>query len=563
MDIKTALGKAFSDKGIQIEDPDVINRTTEFQPRIIDPEEVRMMYRAQINQRCSLQNASKTTHLERWVEEWTQSNSGDQPKYQYKLPTLGLDGAMYRFSVCVSGRLSTNSGQDMIIRPVIDVYGIPLIPGSAIKGLFVRWMKKKLLNNENEGIAKKIRFHRAYPIGNWTNRMVDVVHPQYEAQVGMKPMSPHAFANITLYQPTLIFELSSQKPLAVQKWQEVEQWILSAVAAGIGGKTSTGYGLIGQPPLDHDRYNLVIPLIGTGVSSLLRSDVPEFRPNQFKATMRGHVYRLLGGSCSDENIIRQHIDFLFGNNKAIGKLNLYWDNQEEVELKESLKTHEKTPICRVQGQLMASLPTQYLDWLQSVFRFAYIMGGFGKSWRRTWHRGDLSTWHKGFFPSYQQRAIGCHWECTDQDLIGIQKIEDLEQFLFKIDHQTQSVVKSQNKDNYMNEWREAWHPKNVQVYAIETTTSQAIHLFHNEIFKFTPAVGGRAIKQTPNGEKKDSRPTSMSSVWHRMLPIENGNYLEIVTVYKQGNWNHFKEENIRQRFLQQLTNSGLSKIWGS
>ena len=54
----------------------------------------------------------------------------------------------------------------------------------------------------------------------------------------------------------------------------------------------------------------------------------------------------------------------------------------------------------------------------------------------------------------------------------------------------------------------------------------------------------------------------MSSVWHRMLPIDNDNYLEIVTVFthKQKNWEHYNEDNVQSQFLTQLEDSGLSFV---
>ncbi len=56
--------------------------------------------------------------------------------------------------------------------------------------------------------------------------------------------------------------------------------------------------------------------------------------------------------------------------------------------------------------------------------------------------------------------------------------------------------------------------------------SEAIELFHDPVFKYTPAIGGREYQPPINGEERNSPPTAVSSVWHRMLPIDDkGNYL--------------------------------------
>jgi CRISPR-associated protein Cmr6 len=583
-----ALQSAAAKKGIEIPIEVVVMDN--------DPDMVPRMYRAQIRGRCQLQNASSNDDWKVWTEEWVDPiNTGGilQPRNQNHLPALGNSAGTYRIVIEFPQRVATNCNQDNIFRPVIGKLGIPWIPGSSIKGLFLRLSTNTTANlhhltsEQKEkikhycGSPEKIghlRFHGAYPVGDWAGmekikvkqqgkvveetiyRIMDLVHPQQFRQVQGRNSS-NANAMISFYKPKLVFELSSRVSMDLAEWEEVESLLRLAVSAGLGGKTSTGYGLIDQPPLGRDNYNLVIPLQGTGVSSLLRSDIPEFRPNQFKATIRGHVSRLLGGVCQDQNLIDQQINFLFGHHQATGNLNLYWDSQN-IEIKESLKTTEATPIAQVQGKLLANLPTQHADWLRLVFRFAYIMGGFGKSWRRSWHRGDLPGWHPGFMPSYQQRAIGCHWECNTQEFVGIQSEEDLKKFLAELYSQTQGVLSSNDQSGYMRDWREAWHPRHVQVYAVETTISKAIHLFHDQVFKFTPAVGGRAIRETDKGEQKDARPTFTSSVWHRMLPINDGQYIEIVTVFKKGKWEHLHKNNIREEFVEKLRELGLSKIWG-
>jgi CRISPR-associated protein Cmr6 len=396
--------------------------------------------------------------------------------------------------------------------------------------------------------------------------MVDVLHPQQERQLGIGDKNPHAYAAISLYKPTLIFELSCVQQITLEQWGKVEHWVRSALVAGIGGKTSTGYGLSSESPYSIEKYNLTIPLLGTGVSSLLRTEIPEFRPNQFKASIRGHVTRLLGGICSDYKAISSQLNYLFGHDKGAGKLSLYW--QKSAFIGSLTQGIEKTPVFMGQGKLLVCLPDTEVDWLMSIFRFAYIMAGFGKSWRRVWHKCDLADWHPGFMPSYKTRAIGCHWECSSSDFVDMHNLDDLQVFLAQLYKDTQKIKSKLssarlNQSQYMTTWREAWHPDNVTVYALETDVSKAIGLFHDETFKYTHAIGGRGIRIKDNQEKKDTRPTSVSSVWHRMLPIGNDKYLEIVTVFRQGNWTHLNEGDMRDRFIQELLDREFKLAWGN
>ncbi|MCY7273879.1 MAG: hypothetical protein LH702_09035 [Phormidesmis sp. CAN_BIN44] len=137
-------------------------------------------------------------------------------------------------------------------------------------------------------------------------RMLDVVHPQQERQLGSeKKQNATALASISLYKPTMIFEFSSANPDA--NWKEVETIFWKAIAHGVGGKTSKGCGLVGHT----DQRPAIVPisktnamLIGQEVSPTLRSGEAEFRPNLFKASLRGHFQRLLAGVADDRSKLK-------------------------------------------------------------------------------------------------------------------------------------------------------------------------------------------------------------------------------------------------------------------
>lgn len=550
-------------------------------------EEVPRMYRAQVDGRCSLMFAGRNDDLEHWKDEWVYPNP-EKPRYQKEEPPLGLDGKIYRIKVEFPFRLLSNCGQDSIIRPIMGKDGIPYFSGSSIKGLF-----RRACNEINESLAKRycgddddlapselgFRFHGAYPVGDWSgvhkvkvwsreqhkevtevrHRMLDVVHPQQDRQVGSpKQRGATALALVSLYQPTLIFEFSSANPDT--DWKEVETIFWKAIALGVGGKTSTGYGFGGH----NDHHPAIIPpskadvmLIGQGVSPTLRSGEAEFRPNMFKASLRGHFQRLLAGVVGEEKPLSKEVDRLFGSSTNPGAIQLFWEERKTV----TYGQFGSTQTFKVDGILHINAPQDKdVQLIEQVLKFAFVMGGFGKSWRR--------ASHQKFYKTYKKFEIGCHWKlpAMDRSWMQIKSITDLKSFLKEI-HQDYKAQFGNSKTIPLN-WRESWHPDRLSVYAVVTQGSQAIHLFHDDVFKKTPAIGGRVIEQKYNKKKKqmeDKEKLVVSHVWHRMLPVEENQFLEIVTVFhtEREKWKHPSEGDQLDKFTQSLKDQGLSLVWGS
>jgi CRISPR-associated protein Cmr6 len=575
------------------------------------PEEIPMMYRAQIDGRCSLQFAGKNQDLEDWRNEWVnpkridakpkqgrgnvnpQSNNLNQPRYQRQKPSLGIDGNTYRIEVKFPFRLISNCGQDSIIRPIMGKDGIPFLSGSSVKGAFRRACNlaqiKKYCgfedksNNSHSPSTSELRFHGAYPVGDWSGshevkirdrgqlkdetryRMIDVVHPQQERQVGIPTKkNATAIASVSLHNPTIIFEFSSNA-VTEDDWKEVERIFWDAISSGIGGKTSTGYGLCGyndSHPAIIPKHKFDVALTGQGVSSTLRSDEPEFRPNLFKASLRGHVQRLLGGVTNIADDITKETERLFGSSTDVGALKIFWEQQEKV----TDGDYGQTKTFKAKGILHIDATRQDdVDFVEQVFKFAFVMGGFGKSWRR--------VSHEIFHPTYKKFEIGCHWQLPsigDLNQLNIKSSQDLKQFLNRLP----DICKKRLPTPAGHQsWREAWHPDRVTVYAKETRQSSIVELFHREIFKKTEAIGGRitVIKKDRNtGKEKETEQLVFSHVWHRMLPIGNDEYLEIVTVFHgdHDKWKHKKHQNDQdgkdqlQPFLDAIKKQGLELVWG-
>ncbi|MFM7437746.1 MAG: hypothetical protein ACKO2V_03970, partial [Snowella sp.] len=100
-----------------------------------------------------------------------------------------------------------------------------------------------------------LRFHSAYPVGDWastsqengkpTYKILDVVFPQEDRQLGknQNKKDKGAFAAISFSRPTFIFTITSTKPLSKKDWETIRAILKTGLSQGLGGKTSSGYGL--------------------------------------------------------------------------------------------------------------------------------------------------------------------------------------------------------------------------------------------------------------------------------------------------------------------------------
>jgi CRISPR-associated protein Cmr6 len=546
------------------------------QSKSVQTHELPMMYRAQVEGRCSLQyikdnKSNDDSDLEKWINEWVdpQDQSG---KPSVELPNteeIIEEGKVTRYKLNFPFRVISNCGQDSILRPVIDSKGIPIIPGSSVKGLFRRACQKRdegkneseQLTNSYCGTQDKpglLRFHSAYPVGDWastvqdngkpTYKMLDVVFPQEDRQLGknQNKKDKGAFAAISFSKPTFIFTITSTESLSKSEWETVRSILKTGLSKGLGGKTSSGYGL----PFLAFRPDLQVRLIGTDLTSSLLNGEFEFRPNLFKAVLRGHASRLLAGYSNNSDFIEGKVKELFGSTNLPSQVEIYCDIKSppekwgksfnDLNLDLSLKIADNSQNKNAK-----------VEFLKTVLKFAYTMGDFGKSWRR--------VWHKDFYPDKKYtKLIGCHWKSNDDWINDIKTKEDLIKFLNNLDIVCQKYLRITESPI---DWRETWHEDRVSIYTSVTEQSRAIGLFHNDTFKTTLAIGGRFPHK--NHPKEVNPPQAVSCVWHRMLPISDNKYLEIVTIF-HGDRYLWKRNGIDQLkpFIEALKKQGLEHTWG-
>ena len=512
-----------------------------------------------------------------------------------KLPQFGANVKNWEYQI--RWRMVTNGGQDGdLIRPVIGAKGIPFFPGSSMKGAFrnacpeekrLRYCGGEIIDAEGNKRTKPgiLRFHGGYPVGmDWAqaHRLVDIAHGQqpYQVMRSKKERGENANVQISLYQPKFKFGISCPEiPLDSPEWDEIKGIWEEALEYGIGSRVSAGYGYVKEVHPRSDRVLFSVHLNGQGVMSQLllknpksndRFKTPEFRPNMFKAALRGHTLRLLGGlvdvatAKSLTQIIwggfpekeekkgkavlgRVGIDFSVKdkNLNDKGKHKYTNDNGRPVEM----------PVYTLNDGCLSlvsrgGISPELEAFLRSLVKFSVLFGGFGKSWRRVHHK----LFYRNYFDNNDKPMIGCHWELTalsqeflmnpDSDLSSITS------FIKEIRDQADAWIQTE-LDNYQpgyaENWREAWHPTKVQVWGRTTDkASRAVAWFHKNYHD----------QQTIYKSALTGSMGKIGRIWHRMYPVENG-FIELLTVFPD-------ESEKTKDFLDFLDSerSGFSHLWG-
>ncbi|OCQ91011.1 hypothetical protein BCD67_00295 [Oscillatoriales cyanobacterium USR001] len=510
----------------------------------------------------------------------------------------------------ISWRLVCDSGQDgSIIRPIIGAKGYPYYPGSSMKGAFRQACSEAqaleycggevIENGEKKTKPGILRFHGAYPVDtSWTNCLVDPVHSQQNKQV-FGPVhsqqnkqvivdeTTRANVQISLYRVKLNFGISSASLQPNDpKWDEIWEIWKKALSSGLGSRVSAGYGYFDLPnDISQPNELLHVTLKGSGLASTLlkrerpedKTETPEFRPNMFKASLRGHTLRLLGGMIDDATA-KYLAKILWGgfrdnyngqlatcddrrNNAIEGLLKVRFkgDLENAIELheykpkKEPGDKHEPksqyTPVYQsAQGvlQILLSHPQiveehrqQLKKLATAIVQFAMLLGGFGKSWRRIDH-----CQFYGDYTSYKP-PIGCHWEFATESESFYLPINDLKkdvnQFINNVRSYIKSWVSSQGitlSGFVAKDWREAWHLYKKNQYGVQVwgrisqnLESQAIHWFHGSY------QGNDSIYKSGLTGKLNQT----GRIWHRMYPQYNvddkgqiqstRNYVEFLTIF--------------------------------
>ncbi|WP_293140784.1 hypothetical protein [Okeania sp. SIO3I5] len=309
-------------------------------------------------------------------------------------------------------------------------------------------------------------------------------------------------------------------------------------------------------------------LKGEGLAPNLINGTGEFRPNMFKAALRGHTLRLFGG-VTNEAIAQKLTKKLWGgfNGKSpyVGKLgiafnavNLEMDTFGRFELPTyDLKEGKLEILCL--GNMTEKQQGNLKNLMLNIVKFSFLLGGFGKSWRRVDHRKFFSE----YFQRNNKPMIGCHWELiknSEKLYIPVNSLSDVTNFLDGLHSKIKAYVQKVEKQKLVNKgsnWREAWHPEKVEVFgriAEGDFDSEAIYWFHQEYQR------GKTIKNSVLTGKMGK----IGRIWHRMYPryiLENKQlkktteYVELLTIFPD-------DSETTNDFLDYLENaSEFEKVW--
>jgi CRISPR-associated protein Cmr6 len=198
-------------------------------------------------------------------------------------------------------------------------------------------------------------------------------------------------------------------------------------------------------------------------------------------------------------------------------------------------------------------------WTIQIVKFAMLLGGFGKSWRRVEHR--LFS-HSKEFPRYLTNfqvqninpMIGCHWKFTEYSkslYVPVENLEDISTFPDSFYRITLEILEKKCLDflkrgSYAinpptDNIREAWRKGNVEVWGRIAKSASDCH----PIAWFHRAYQGeqsiKASELTGWSSRNDRQPkTQIGRIWHRMYPryrkrgeelVYGGEYVELLTIF--------------------------------
>ncbi|NJK74437.1 MAG: RAMP superfamily protein [Microcoleus sp. SU_5_6] len=537
---------------------------------------VPMMFRAQLDGRCQLQRIvpekkkeGEKQDVQLWAEQWIEKAEFVPTKDMPDIQTATYQTKTHQ----ITWRFVSNGGQDDgMIRPVIGGCGIPFYPGSSMKGAFRKACElaekagklqhstcDDYCGDKSDIKPGMLRFEGAYPINDWTKSLVDMVHPQSKWQVktyethNKKATGESAYAQVSLYQPMLRFAISSIKPLSPEQWEEIWQVWQEAIGVGIGTRVCAGYG---QVEATSKQIIYQVRVKGQGQAAKLIDDTGEFRPNIFRGSLRGHALRIFGG-LTDEEQAEKLVEDLFGGVRGHGTVGLLGLGFNTANLKPGTfgTNGYEQPTYEVEGDviwsLTRSLPNdEQTAALQKIVTdlmwFAMVLGGFGKSWRRADHR----LFFENEDDEEYNKLIGCHWqwagEIDRKNALRIWNPKKVGGFIDSVRETAKIWMLLRGvtpTPDYHADWRESWHPSNVQVWGRIAQTRdecQAIYWLHKPYQRgIVRGERDKSIKATSVTGKLGE----IGHLWHRMYPPK----VQLVTIEGK------PKSKLTNRFLELLT----------
>jgi CRISPR type III-B/RAMP module RAMP protein Cmr6 len=184
--------------------------------------------------------------------------------YKRWLNMIEAVGAL-RFSAVTDWRMAVGLGGESVLETDLTLhhlYGIPYIPGSALKGLTRAYVTgevypSKDIEHDNETVkhifgsqdrAGTVIFFDAMPVDGKATFALDIMNSHYPNYYGEKKpptndQNPNPVTFLTVTSTTFMFALATRDPRYIDDVNKAKDWLQKALEKyGVGGKTSAGYG---------------------------------------------------------------------------------------------------------------------------------------------------------------------------------------------------------------------------------------------------------------------------------------------------------------------------------
>jgi CRISPR-associated protein Cmr6 len=283
------------------------------------------------------------------------------------------------------------------------------IPGSCIRGLVRAWAKQRpeikprmyqlLGHQDNDKITPgKIEFLDAWP-ETATKLTLDIVNPQQEFQVYHQgqctPLSLYTLGNGGDKIPVIVAIRGIPEKATDEEVSEVWEWVQQALGLyGVGGRTASGYGSLKlpnsaqklTPDPDYPVKQFEFSLYSQG-SAGPDTKTMELRPSHWRGWLRSWLMRFFLG-VMPENLAKLTVAELMGDIDAgDGKSCKGCVRLQMIQGKPWEARSKNQPSFYLwKGKLQISAPKDILNKIiLPIIRFAVMVGGVGRGWRRPLH----------------------------------------------------------------------------------------------------------------------------------------------------------------------------------
>jgi CRISPR-associated protein Cmr6 len=209
------------------------------------------------------------------------------------------------FTAITAWRMVVGLGGETVLETDLTLhhlYGIPFIPGSALKGLTRAYVTGEVEGHKGKDIEKddpvvqrifgtqkdagSVIFFDAMPINDKIRFDLDIMNAHYPKYYGEKQppannQDPNPVTFLTIANTTFLFALAPRRPKDPKDTEDVALamgWLQSALRDyGIGGKTSAGYGYFTIP---QQQKATATPPQPKAPTPYIRPNIPKFSIGQ-------------------------------------------------------------------------------------------------------------------------------------------------------------------------------------------------------------------------------------------------------------------------------------------